>query len=219
MAPNSKMICRSPSPPEADDGEEEWPVYGVVGEDVDVFGISSYEIRWQNWSRPDGTSTTWMRDVEGESTLVESWNDSLQTQRLQKAVESQSIDITLLASTPMHDRLTFERSEAVKEKMDERLRRAGPGTLYQGWMVEIDKQVAQHESERGEKSSSANPKRLRIQPLGREGSYTGSSRLVPSREQRTPLMQSSGRELPPFVEGDDDDLGSTTAPGRLTPRN
>jgi hypothetical protein len=36
------MICRSPSPPEADDGEEEWPVYGVVGEDVDVFGISRY---------------------------------------------------------------------------------------------------------------------------------------------------------------------------------
>lgn len=42
MAPQNKMICRSPSPPEADDGEDEWPVYGVVGEDVDVFGISRY---------------------------------------------------------------------------------------------------------------------------------------------------------------------------------
>ena len=42
MAPLSKMIRRSPSPPEEDDGEEEWPVYGVVGEDVDVFGISRY---------------------------------------------------------------------------------------------------------------------------------------------------------------------------------
>jgi hypothetical protein len=40
MAPQSKMIARSPSPPEADDDEDEWPVYGVVGEDVDVFGIS-----------------------------------------------------------------------------------------------------------------------------------------------------------------------------------
>ncbi|KAH9043005.1 hypothetical protein EDB84DRAFT_1472449 [Lactarius hengduanensis] len=206
MAPSkSKMICRSPSPPEADDGDEEWPVYGVVGEDVDVFGISRYEIRWQDWSRPDGTNTTWMRDVDGESTLVESWNDSLQKQRLLKAVESQSIDITLLASTPMHDRLTFERSEAVKEKMDERARRAAPGTLYQDWMTEIDKQVARHESERGESGSPAKSKKFgRLPPLGREGSYAGSSRSVASG---TPIRQNSGRKPPSFVEDDDDDLG------------
>lgn len=35
------MICRSPSPQEADDGGE-WPVYGVVGEDVDVFVFPRY---------------------------------------------------------------------------------------------------------------------------------------------------------------------------------
>lgn len=45
-------ISRSPSPQEADDGEDEWPVYGVVGEDVDVFGISRYVLdkyftKWQ----------------------------------------------------------------------------------------------------------------------------------------------------------------------------
>ncbi|KAH9057124.1 hypothetical protein EDB83DRAFT_2316093 [Lactarius deliciosus] len=192
MAPKSKMICRSPSPPEADDGDEEWPVYGVVGEDVDVFGISS---------RPDGTNTTWMHDVEGESTLVESWNDSLQKQRLLKAMESQSIDITLLASTPMHDRLTFERSEAVKEKMDERARKAAQGTLYQNWMSEIDMQVARHESEQGERGSPAKSKKFgRLPPLGREGSYAGSSRSVASG---TPIRQNSGRKPPSFVEDDD----------------
>ncbi|KAH9028096.1 hypothetical protein EDB85DRAFT_1626879 [Lactarius pseudohatsudake] len=181
-------------------------------------------IRWQDWSRPDGTNTTWMRDVDGESTLVESWNDSLQKQRLLKAVESQSIDITLLASTPMHDRLTFERSEAVKEKMDERVRRAAPGTLYQDWMTEIDKQVARHESERGESGSPAKSKKFgRLPPLGRcviplvatrspfigelttrEGSYAGSSRSVASG---TLIRQNSGRKPPSFVEDDDDDLG------------
>jgi hypothetical protein len=36
------MIARSPSPPEPDDDGEEWPVHGIVGEDVDVFGISRY---------------------------------------------------------------------------------------------------------------------------------------------------------------------------------
>ena len=33
-------IARSPTPPESDDDGEEWPVHGIVGEDVDVFGIS-----------------------------------------------------------------------------------------------------------------------------------------------------------------------------------
>ncbi len=36
-----REIRRSPSPQEEDDGEE-WPVYGIVGEDVDVFGNSMY---------------------------------------------------------------------------------------------------------------------------------------------------------------------------------
>ena len=182
------MICRSPSPPEADDGEEEWPVYGVVGEDVDVFGNSrymlgtyfksqsksqtlnsySYEIRWRNWSRPDGTNTTWMRDIEGEYSLVDSWNDALKNQRLRKAAQSQSIDITRLASTPMHDRLTFERSEAVQEKMEERLRIAEPGQLYQGWMAEIEDQIARQESGRGEGGGPARSKKvIRIPPVGR----------------------------------------------------
>jgi hypothetical protein len=72
-------------------------------------------------------------------------------QRLRKAAESQSIDLTQLASTPMHDRLTFERAQAVEEKAAERARRNGgvacPGkkTYYQGWMAEVDRQVAHHE--------------------------------------------------------------------------
>lgn len=46
MPAQSKMITRSPSPPEADDGgDDEWPVYGIVGEDVDVFGNSRYVLR------------------------------------------------------------------------------------------------------------------------------------------------------------------------------
>jgi hypothetical protein len=36
------QISRSPTPPEPDDDGEEWPVHGIVGEDIDVFGISRY---------------------------------------------------------------------------------------------------------------------------------------------------------------------------------
>ncbi|KAH9959143.1 hypothetical protein BGW80DRAFT_1370462, partial [Lactifluus volemus] len=44
---DDEMIARSPSSPESED--EEWLVHGIVGEDVDIFGISKY-IRWKDWS-------------------------------------------------------------------------------------------------------------------------------------------------------------------------
>jgi hypothetical protein len=106
------------------------------------------KVRWQNWSRPDGTNTTWMRDIDGDPAFVVSWNEAMKNQRLEKALESQSIDLLQLASMPMHDRLTFERAQAVEEKMAERLRTGPPGKVYQGWMAEIDPQ------RRGEKNSS-----------------------------------------------------------------
>jgi hypothetical protein len=109
-----------------------------------------------------------MRDIDGESALVESWEASMKAQRLRNAAQSQSIDITLLASTPMHDRLTFERSEAVKEKMDERLRKDGPDKLYQGWDEEIDAHIARHENARGEKSNPTKSKKVpKITNVGR----------------------------------------------------
>ena len=40
MSPGPSRIARSPTPPETDDDGEEWPVHGIVGEDVDVFGVS-----------------------------------------------------------------------------------------------------------------------------------------------------------------------------------
>ena len=85
----------------------------------------------------------------------------MKEQRVQKAAETQSVDLTLLASTPMHDRLTFERAQAVEEKAGERLRRNGgcAGKTYQGWMAEVDRQVAHHErgGERPSQPSFASP--------------------------------------------------------------
>jgi hypothetical protein len=42
MGSGPDKTARSPTPPEADDDGEEWPVQGIVGEDVDVFGFSRY---------------------------------------------------------------------------------------------------------------------------------------------------------------------------------
>jgi len=79
----------------------------------------------------------------------------MKEQRAQKAAETQAVDLVLLASTPMHDRLTFERAQAIEEKAGERLRRNGgcAGKTYQGWMAEVDRQVAHHERG-GERPSS-----------------------------------------------------------------
>lgn len=98
----------------------------------------------------------WQRGFEGNSALVDSWNDAMKGQRVQKAVEAQSIDLRLLAAMPMHNRLTFERAQAVEEKAAERLfRSAGcAGKTCQGWMAEVNRQVAHHER-RGEKQSQS----------------------------------------------------------------
>lgn len=92
-----------------------------------------------------------MRDIEGDPAIIASWNEAMKNQRLEKAMENQSIDLISLASTPMHDRLTFECAQAVEEKMAERLRKGAPGKVYQGWMAEIDRKVSHHER-RGERN-------------------------------------------------------------------
>jgi len=217
-------IARSPTPPETEDeGDDvEWPVHGIVGEDVDVFGVSSYEVRWKNWNRADGTNTTWQRDFEGDPALVNSWNDAMKHQRLQKAAESQSIDLKLLASTPIHDRLTFERAQAVEEKMAERSRRDGgcAGKSYQGWMAEIDRQVAHHErSGGGEKQSQSSSssqvasatvpkKRGRQSSLDRGGPHAESSRSTVSRSRRVSRAQDKVTTQPPPDGGDTDTIDS-----------
>lgn len=108
--------------------------------------------------------------------LVDSWNDAMKHQRIQKAAEVQSVNLRLLASTPMHDRLTFERAQAVEEKMAERLRRNGgcPGKTYQGWMAEVDRQVAHHERG-GERPS---------QSLPSSSSSSSLSSAVPKKRSR-----------------------------------
>jgi hypothetical protein len=94
----------------------------------------------------------WQRGFEGDPALVDSWNDAMKGQRMQKAVEAQSIDLRLLAAMPMHNRLTFKRAQVAEEKAAERLcRSAGCACkTRQGWMAEVDRQVAHHDR-RGEK--------------------------------------------------------------------
>jgi hypothetical protein len=93
---------------------------------------------------------------------ITSWNEKMKGQHLQKAEESQSIDITALALTPMHDRLTFERAQAVEEKMDK-----GSVKSHQGWMAEVKQVAAKHESCKEHEPSTSSTVRDRSSPLTR----------------------------------------------------
>jgi hypothetical protein len=99
-----------------------------------------------------------MRNIEGDPAFVASWDEAMKYQRLKKAAESQAVDLTLLASTPMHDRLTFERAEAVEEKLAEQMRQGGPSKFYKGWMEEIERTVA-HLEQLGESEPHTSRKR------------------------------------------------------------
>ena len=81
----------SDSPPEYwSDEEEEWPIKGIVGEEVttagDVKSVSRshppsaytyllyrYEVSWKPWQRPDGSCTLWMWDIPDRPDLARSW--------------------------------------------------------------------------------------------------------------------------------------------------
>jgi len=131
-----------------------------------------------------------MRDIDDDSALITSWNDAMKEQRCKAAAKSQSIDLTPLATTPMHDRLTFESAQAVEEKMAERMGKSPPLNVYHGWMDEIERQVALHErggGGGGEKKSSGvvvPRKRGRAPSSNREETYAESSRSAAARSRR-----------------------------------
>lgn len=120
------MWKRSPSPEEswsdAEGGNEngEWPIKGVVGEEVDPDGTSRYEVRWGNWSRKDGTNTTWQTDITDRSDLVNSWKKAQGHKRNALAQDSLDIEVSW-PDDAVHKRFTFLRAQAYEEKKRKRL--------------------------------------------------------------------------------------------------
>lgn len=116
---------RSPSPEEswsdAEGGNEngEWPIKGIVGEEVDPDGTLRYEVRWGNWSRKDGTNTTWQPDITDRGDLVNRWK---RTQRLKRnALAQDSLDMEVSwPDDAVHKRFTFLRAQAYEEKKRKR---------------------------------------------------------------------------------------------------
>ncbi|KIJ16757.1 histone-lysine N-methyltransferase [Paxillus involutus ATCC 200175] len=179
-----QMWKRSPTPEEtwsdASGGNDigEWPVIGVVGEELRLDGTPRYVVRWGNWHRADGSNTTWDTEDFDSRGVLNRWK------RVQKRLRNTLADMSLDMEVPwpddaVHKRPTQHHKQAYEEKLEKR--RAGGPISTADWDAEVDAAYARlQEPERGESNS-----RLRVRrSVGGAGSPVNAAAAGPSRRGR-----------------------------------
>ncbi|KAL5528295.1 hypothetical protein ACEPAF_7431 [Sanghuangporus sanghuang] len=198
--------------PEEDWGEEdkEWPVGSIVGEEIlqnrdkrwEVFpcilclfervihkGDHRYQVEWEGWQRPDGTSTTWTIGLLGASDLLDNWDAARAKERREKAAKKPDIDLAELDKYKPHQFRTFECAVAYEEKR--RKWRKKP-ELWNEWLaMDKDEQDEERtmvkEESRASVVSEPSRKRKRTESIA-SGSRASGSRLA---DEDTTLVSSS----------------------------
>lgn len=156
---------RSPTPEEswsdAEGGNEngEWPIKGIVGEEVDPDGTSKYEVRWGNWSRKDGTNTTWQLDITDRNHLVNRWNRSQLSKRSALAQDSPDMEVSW-PDDAVHKRFTFLRAQAYEEKKRKWLDKPSDASAA-GWDKEIELACRRTDEPDAEDDNAASRLRVR----------------------------------------------------------
>ncbi|KII87412.1 hypothetical protein PLICRDRAFT_177161 [Plicaturopsis crispa FD-325 SS-3] len=140
----------SPSPEEtwSDSEDIEWAHKGVVGEHINLFGENKYEVRWLDWHRRDGTSTTWEREGDNPDLVndIKEWKKKRNATNLQLARESISIPMDTFTSIDVAN----ENDKRKLHAYDERVARAKTAALasrFSGWEDEADRFVRELETE------------------------------------------------------------------------
>ncbi|EJD03144.1 SET domain-containing protein [Fomitiporia mediterranea MF3/22] len=139
---------RSPSPPPSDyeifqqsdsaeedfgdDADQEWPVRGVMNEEILLNHEKRYEIEWEGWQRTDGSSTTWTGALPGVDRLLDTWDASRQKDRKQKSKMDYDIDLAVLDQYMPHNIRTAEDAVAYREKNH---RAKGRPKLWNQWLA------------------------------------------------------------------------------------
>lgn len=161
----------------------------------------AHKVRWDDWSRADGTKTTW---EDGSTLSAAPWNTIQRHLRQEKA--AMSFEIEILYTTDIHNTLTHLREQGGKEKAKRLRTEPQPDFLE-----EMDRNLARHQTDLGNLSTSY---ALRIQRQSTRPK-TGNS-LVSTSERSRLSMQS----YTPSV-GSSASFGSTTASsshsGRFSP--
>ncbi|EGN99339.1 hypothetical protein SERLA73DRAFT_73872 [Serpula lacrymans var. lacrymans S7.3] len=213
----SELWQRSSSPVEtwsdAEGGNEhgEWPVGGVIGEEVDCFGNVKYEVNttsrpcilvphlvkqveWLKWSREDGSNTTWMDGLADTPNLINRWKREQRKKRAILAEESVDIGITWGPDTMIHNENTELGAQAFEEKKrksKERISRAAVA-LWDSEIEAVGRRV--EEFARSGSHGHLSTHRLRASTIGKG---KASPVVTPIRTRRhSPAMSSSTRIKP-----------------------
>lgn len=205
------MWKRSPSPEEswsdAEGGNEngEWPIKGVVGEEVDPDGTSIYEVRWGNWSRKDGTNTTWQTYITDRSDLINRWNKVQGNKRNSLAQDSLDMEVSW-PDDAVHKRFTFLRAQAYEEKKHKRLDKPSAAN----WDKEIESACRCTDEPDAEDGNAASRLRIRrgtprstlSSDIPRSSSVKRTRGPTPSNPPSSSKRGASARKRSPSI-GDD----------------
>ncbi|OAX38927.1 SET domain-containing protein [Rhizopogon vinicolor AM-OR11-026] len=206
------MWKRSSSPEEtwsdAEGGNEngEWPIKGIVGEEINPDGTSVYEVRWGNWSRKDGTNTTWQTEIPDRADLVNRWKRHQRSKRNSMAQESLDIEVAW-PDDDVHNRFTFLRAQAYEEK---KLRRPGVPSAAD-WDKEID--LARRRTDEPDAEDGNAASRLRVR-RGTSRSTISSDSPRPTSVKRT--RRGTPFNTPPSSSGRDVTEGSKKLTTRIS---
>ena len=140
----------------------------------------SSQVRWDDWSRADGTKTTW----ENGSTLSTTpWNKLQRHLRQEKA--DMSLEIDVLHTTDIHNTLTHLRNQAEPEKAKRLKAEPQPNFLE-----EMNRNLVKHQIDLGNMPASYNLRTQR-QSTRQKKSLASSSSSALLRSRSRLSMQSS----------------------------
>lgn len=77
------------------------------------------QVRWENWSRADGSNTTWQTDVPDKPDLVYKWKRMQRRKRAMLAEESLGMEVRW-GNDAIHQRPTHQRAQGYGEKKQRR---------------------------------------------------------------------------------------------------
>ncbi|KAI0757427.1 hypothetical protein C8Q80DRAFT_100272 [Daedaleopsis nitida] len=124
MSGSEREFSPSPSPFEEFEGDpnQAWDVSGIVGESVDALNETRYEVRWEGWSRKDGTNTTWNKPSIDLNDLADEWDRKRAARRLARVKKSPAVAVGIEPWHAWHEDRTIERARGYDELKQKYLR-------------------------------------------------------------------------------------------------
>ena len=146
----------------------------------------SHKVRWDDWSRADGTKTTW---EDGSKISAKSWNSAQRRIRQEKAAASPGIKV--LHTTDIHNTLTYLRNQGGLQTSKRSKKEPQPNFLE-----DMNKNIAYHQDIGNLPASYtvATPKTQRSSTRQKTAiplASSSSSALLSSRSMQSSIATSS----------------------------